>query len=106
MPSRAYYEAEVDSGLEVVRGVRSRYDGVKRNPWDEFECGHHYARATSSWALLQALQGYQYSAPEARLRFAPKIARDGSGHSLPLARRGGRVEITPHPRRCQSLPAS
>jgi len=34
------YEADVESGLEVVRGVRSRHDGVKRNPWDEVECGH------------------------------------------------------------------
>src|SRR5437588_5165695 len=67
------YESEVDSGLEVVRGVRSRHDGLKRNPWDEFECGHHYARALSSWAVLLALQGYQYSAPSGRLRFAPKV---------------------------------
>jgi hypothetical protein len=70
------YEGEVEAGLEVVRGVRDRHDGVRRNPWNEFECGHHYARALSSWALLLALSGYRYSAPAGRLRFAPKVGRD------------------------------
>ena len=70
------YEGEVEDGLKIVRGVRARHDGVRRNPWDEFECGHHYARALSSWSLLLALSGYEYSAPQARLRFAPRIASD------------------------------
>ena len=87
------YESEVESGLQIVRGVRSRHDGVKRNPWDEFECGHHYARALSSWALLLALQGYQYSAPEARLRFAPKVAPDTFRSFFTAGEAWGRVEI-------------
>ena len=68
------YEGEVDAGVAVVRAVRDRHDGVRRNPWDEFECGHHYARALASWALLLALSGYEYSAPARRLRFAPRVA--------------------------------
>jgi len=67
------YEGLVDEGLAIVEGVRERHDGVKRNPWNEFECGNHYARALSSWSLLLALSGYQYSAPEARIGFAPRI---------------------------------
>jgi uncharacterized protein (DUF608 family) len=67
------YEGEVAAGVEVVRAVRDRHDGVRRNPWDEFECGHHYARALASWALLLALSGYEYSAPARRLRFAPRV---------------------------------
>jgi hypothetical protein len=59
-----------------VRGVRARHDGLRRNPWDEFECGHHYARALASWSLLLALSGYEYSAPEQRLRFAPRLAAE------------------------------
>ena len=38
----------------VVRDIRDRYDGRKRNPFDEAECGHHYARALDSWTVLRA----------------------------------------------------
>jgi hypothetical protein len=37
------------------------------------ECGDHYVRAMSSWALLEAAAGFHYSAPDKRLRFAPKL---------------------------------
>jgi uncharacterized protein (DUF608 family) len=69
--AHAIYEGLVDEGLRIVRGLRARHDGQRRNPWDEFECGHHYARAMASWSLLLALSGYEYSAPEQRLGFAP-----------------------------------
>lgn len=36
----------------VVRDIRSRYDGRKRNPFDEAECGRHYARALTAWSVL------------------------------------------------------
>ena len=39
----------------VVRDVRSRYDGRKRNPFDEAECGHHYVRALAAWTVLCAM---------------------------------------------------
>jgi non-lysosomal glucosylceramidase len=68
------YEGLVEEGLEIVRGVRARHDGVRRNPWDEFECGHHYARALASWSVLLALSGFDYDAGEGRLRVAPRIA--------------------------------
>ena len=45
----------VEEGLEIVREARKRYDGRVRNPFDEYECGHWYARAMSSYALLQSL---------------------------------------------------
>lgn len=63
----------LEEGLEIVRGVRFRYDGRRRNPWNEVECGHHYARAMSSWSLLPALSGFRYSAPERQIRLAPVI---------------------------------
>jgi len=67
------YEDRVDLGLALAKAVRERYDGLRRNPWNEVECGHHYARAMASWSLLTALTGFSYSLPEGRLGFAPKL---------------------------------
>jgi uncharacterized protein (DUF608 family) len=53
---------EKEKGLEIVRAARSRYDGRIRNPFNEYECGHWYARALSSYALLQGLSGVRYDA--------------------------------------------
>jgi len=63
---------------QIVRAARNRYDGVprppfRRNPWNEIECGEHYARAMSSWSLLLAAQGYTYDGPAGRLGFAPRL---------------------------------
>jgi len=74
--SHLMYEGLVDEGLSIVKAVRDRYDGRKRNPWDEVECGHHYARAMSSWGVLLALTGYSYSGPAKSLEFAPKLFPD------------------------------
>ena len=71
--SHLIYEGLVEEGLTVVKGVRDRYDGLRRNPWNEVECGHHYARAMSSWGVLLALSGCSYSGPEMRMDFDPKI---------------------------------
>jgi hypothetical protein len=50
----------VKEGLEVLRASRDRYDGRVRNPFNEYECGHWYARALSSYGYLQALTGVRY----------------------------------------------
>lgn len=71
--SHLIYEGFVEEGLAIVKGVRDRYDGERRNPWNEFECGNHYARAMSSYALLLALADFIYSAPKGLLRFAPRV---------------------------------
>ncbi len=67
------YEGMVSEGLAITQAVRDRYDGQRRNPWNEVECGNHYARALASWSLLTALSGFRYSAPEASLAFAPRV---------------------------------
>jgi uncharacterized protein (DUF608 family) len=66
----------VEEGLEVVRTCRDRYDGRVRNPFDEYECGHWYARAMSSYALLQGLSGVRYDAVDKVLHVAPAIPGD------------------------------
>ena len=64
----------VEEGLECVRNIRLRYDGEKRNPWDEAECGHHYARAMSSWSAVVALSGFRYDARDASIIAIPLTA--------------------------------
>jgi len=71
------YEGLIEEGLTVVKGVRDRHDGLRRNPWNEFECGSHYARAMASWSVLLALSGFRYSAIERSIAFAPAIRQDG-----------------------------
>lgn len=49
-------------GLEIIRAIRNRFDGFKRNPFNEAECGHHYARAMAAWGAMLAMTGFHYSA--------------------------------------------
>jgi len=71
--SHLIYEGMVEAGLAIVLGARRRYDGTRRNPWDEIECGHHYARAMASYALLTAVSGFHYSAPKQTVTFSPRL---------------------------------
>jgi uncharacterized protein (DUF608 family) len=73
------YEGNVDEGLTVVKAIRDRHDGIQRNPWDEVECGHHYARTMATWALLLALSGAHTDLGRGELHFDPLPAafKDG-----------------------------
>ena len=74
--SHMMMEGMVNKGLEVVRAARTRYDGRVRNPFNEYECGHWYARAMSSYALLQGLTGARYDAVDKILYLNPVIKGD------------------------------
>lgn len=67
---------KVTEALQIIRGARDRYTGNQRNPWSEIECGGHYARAMSSYALLHAAAGLHYDAAAQRLAIAPRFNRD------------------------------
>lgn len=68
------YSGMVEQGVQCIHNVRSRYDGEKRNPWDEAECGHHYARAMASWTSFVALSGFDYNGRDASITAAPRVA--------------------------------
>ena len=70
------YEGYVDEGLKIVEACRSRHDGVERSPWNEVECGHHYARSLASYAVLLALTGFRCDAVNKTLSFKPAISQD------------------------------
>ena len=61
-------------GVECFEAARRRFDGERRNPWDEPECGHHYARAMSAWSGLLAYSGFRYDAPRQTVSIAPVAA--------------------------------
>ena len=64
------YEGLQEDALKCISAIRARYDGRKRSPFNEAECGHHYARAMASWAAVLALTGFQYSAVEKTMAFS------------------------------------
>ena len=64
------YEGQTANGLKCIEAIRRRYDGRRRNPFDEAECGHHYARAMAAWSALLALTGFHYSAVTQTMTFA------------------------------------
>ncbi len=104
------YEDMTEQGLECIRLVRSRYDGARRSPFDEAECGHHYARAMASWAAVLAWTGFRYSAVTGTLTLAPRTGRffwssghgwgeytlagEGPARELTLQVRGGHLDVS------------
>jgi non-lysosomal glucosylceramidase len=70
------YEGLVDEGLTIVKATRDRHDGIRRNPWNEVECGHHYARSMASYAVLTALSGFQFDMVKGTMSFAPAMSKD------------------------------
>ncbi|NPV48140.1 MAG: hypothetical protein HPY69_14400 [Armatimonadetes bacterium] len=69
------YEGQTKAGLKCIQAIRDRYDGLRRSPFDEAECGHHYGRAMASWAAILALTGFHYSAVTGTMSFAPVEGR-------------------------------
>jgi len=69
------YEGMEKQGLKMIDAIRARYDGAKRNPFDEEECGHHYARAMASWGAVLAISGFDYSAITQTLTFAARVGK-------------------------------
>ena len=66
------YENQTANGLKCIKSIRDRFDGLKRNPFDEPECGHHYARAMASWAAVIAFSEFQYSGVHQSMSFTSK----------------------------------
>jgi uncharacterized protein (DUF608 family) len=74
--SHMIWEGLVEEALVMVRAIHDRYHPIKRNPYNEVECGDHYARALASWGVLLALCGFEYDGPRGHIGFAPRITPD------------------------------
>ncbi len=64
-------EGFAEEGVQIVRAVRDRYDGYKRNPFNEVECGNHYARSLASYAVYLALCGFSFDMTKREIGFRP-----------------------------------
>ena len=68
------YTGMVTPGVACIADIRRRYDGERRNPWDEAECGHHYARAMAAWSGVLALSGFHYHGAQRHMSIAPRLS--------------------------------
>ena len=68
------WEGLVTEGLAVTRAVHDRYHASKRNPFNEVECGDHYARSMASYGVFLAVCGYEHHGPQSHLGFAPRLS--------------------------------
>lgn len=86
----------VDEGMTCVAALRRRYDGERRNPWNEFECGSNYARSMAAYALLNAFSGFEFDMVRGHMGFQPvRMAGDRFRCFWSLDSGWGEVEITP-----------
>ena len=62
-----------DKAVTVVKAVRDRYDGERRNPWNDLECGNNYSRSMASFAFLPLLTGFVADLPRGKIALSPKV---------------------------------
>lgn len=91
------YEGKINDASMVARAVHDRYNGVpnppfRRNPWNEIECGQHYARAMSSWSMLTAAQGFAYCGPDGSIGFDPRLQPENHRSFFAVAEGWGTFE--------------
>ena len=66
-------EGLLEEGLAIERAIHNRYDASRRNPYNEIECGDHYARAMASYGAFIAICGFEHDGPARSLGFAPRL---------------------------------
>lgn len=81
-------------GLTIVKSVRDRNNGKKRNPFNEIECGSNYARAMAAWALIPILSGFSFDMTEGRIGFCPVGGRRRFRSFFSVGRAWGDVTLT------------
>lgn len=67
------YEGMLTEALAICRAIHDRYHPSKHNPFNEIECGDHYARSLASWGVLLGLAGFEYDGSRRHIGFAPRI---------------------------------
>jgi uncharacterized protein (DUF608 family) len=102
LATQMLYDGVVDQGLIVTRAVHDRYAPAKRNPYNEIECGEHYARAMAGYGVFLGACGFEHHGPRQHLGFAPRLTPDdfaaaftaNTGWGLYRQRRHGREQTS------------
>ena len=68
----------VEEGVAAIAAIRDRYDGRKRNPWNEIECGSNYARSMAAYSLLNTFAGFEFDMVRGTIGFNPLQPKDGA----------------------------
>ena len=85
------YDGMVTEALAICRGIHERYHPSKHNPWNEIECGDHYARGMASHGVFLGLCGFEYHGPKQHVGFAPRIRPDDFKASFTAAQGWGSI---------------
>jgi non-lysosomal glucosylceramidase len=86
----------LQEGFEIIRSIADRYDGEKRNPYDEIEAGSHYARSMASFALFPAVAGFRFDMPAKRIGFDPLLEKNHFTGFFSLDTGWGQLMKTPN----------
>jgi non-lysosomal glucosylceramidase len=86
------WEGLVEEGLAITRAIHDRYGASRRNPWNEVECGDHYARSMASYGVFLAACGFEHHGPSGYLAFAPRISPDNFRAAFTTAEGWGTFE--------------
>lgn len=97
-----YSRGKDEDGRRVVKAIRDRYDGEKRNPWNEIECGSNYARSMASYALIPIIGGFEFDMPKGYIGFNPHNAEnfktiwsvDGAWGEFKINNNNVKLEVT------------
>lgn len=87
-------EGFIDEGIRMVKGVRDRFNGKNRNPWNEFECGSNYARSMASYALIPIFSGFTFDMPHKTIGFNPLVNQNNFKSIWSVGCSWGSVSIT------------
>ncbi|MGC9053558.1 MAG: GH116 family glycosyl-hydrolase [Candidatus Hydrogenedens sp.] len=91
------FEGDWDKAVEIVSGARSRYQGNRKNPWSEIECGGHYARAMSAYSMLIAGSGFNFD--KGKIKITPRVKENPSSFFFSTGTSWGIFEFNSGPRK-------